>query len=311
MLTNMYPTPEEPWVGCFVKDQVEDLRALGIEVEVLHVDGRRSSRAYLHGPRRLRNALRGDHFDLVHAHYGLTGAVALAQSRVPVVTTFHGGDYTGEVWWQTPVSWVVARRTKPIFVSPDGPRRLRCLGAPVIPAAVDTDLFQPADRETARARLGWPTDRRYALFPSSPRHHNKRVDLFEAGLHEARRSEPELEGVYLEGFVRSDVALLMNAIDVTVLTSNCEGSPVTVRESLACRTPVVSVPVGDVAGTLAGLPGCTVAPRDPISIGRGIVSALSAGRPAELRDRALQTARAPIAERVAKVYESVVDTARI
>ena len=50
----------------------------------------------------------------------------------------------------------------------------------------------------------------------------------------------------------------MNAVDVTLLTSDWEGSPGAVRESLACQTPVVSVPVGDVPNVLSGLPGCAV-----------------------------------------------------
>src|SRR6185437_5822667 len=34
VLTNMYPTAAEPHLGCFVRDQVEDLRSLGADVEV-------------------------------------------------------------------------------------------------------------------------------------------------------------------------------------------------------------------------------------------------------------------------------------
>ena len=75
----------------------------------------------------LRRTLRNGRFDLVHAHYGLTGMVALAQRSVPTVVTFHGSD-TGNprVKWQAWVSWIVARRTTPVFVSRDGARRLGC-----------------------------------------------------------------------------------------------------------------------------------------------------------------------------------------
>jgi glycosyltransferase involved in cell wall biosynthesis len=303
VLTNMYPTADEPWVGCFVRDQVEDLRALGLEVEVLHIDGRRSSAAYARGVQRLRDRVGVVPFDIVHAHYGLTGAVALTQRRAPVVTTFHGGDYTGEVWWQAPISWVVARRSTPIFVSAEGTRRLRLFDAAVIPAPVDTVRFRPGDRREARRRLGWKDDRRYALFPSSPRHGNKRVDLFDAALAAAREIETRLEPVYLQGFGRDEVAEVMNAVDVTVLTSNFEGSPVTVRESLASATPVVSVDVGDVASVVANLPGCAIAPREPEAIARAILAALASDRPPELRQRAEETAREAVARRVVTVYE--------
>ena len=305
-LTNMYPTEEEPWVGCFVRDLVEDVRAEGVDVEVLHVDGRRGAHEYLLAARELRRRLDRGRFDLVHAHYGLSGAVAITQRRVPVVTTFHGGDYTGEVPWQAVVSFVVARRCTPVFVSTEGTRRLRRFDADVIPMPVDTDRFRPGDPERARARLGWDPSRRYALFPSSPRHANKRVDLFDAAVAAARRAEPTLERVYLEGFGRDEVALVMNAVDVTVLTSNFEGSPVTVRESLASGTPVVSVDVGDVASVIANLPGCAIAERDPGALGRGIAAALAAGRQPDLRRRVEATGRTAVARRMIALYERTV-----
>ncbi len=48
VLTNMYPTPAEPDFGCFVKDQVDDLRRLGVDATVLAFDGR-SRKRRVHG----------------------------------------------------------------------------------------------------------------------------------------------------------------------------------------------------------------------------------------------------------------------
>ena len=106
VLTNMYPSERHVWSGIFVREQIEDLEALGVEVELVVIDGRRSRLNYLRGLRELRERLARGRVDLVHAHYGLTGAVALGQREVPVVTTFHGGDI--HVRWQSAVSWVVA-----------------------------------------------------------------------------------------------------------------------------------------------------------------------------------------------------------
>jgi glycosyltransferase involved in cell wall biosynthesis len=98
---------------------------------------------------------------------------------------------------------------------------------------------------------------------------------------------------------------VLNAVDVTLLTSDSEGSPVVVKESLACATPVVSVPVGDVPRVLAGLPACAVAAREPSALAEAVVRALGADRRPELRERAHQYSRGRIAERVASVYEAV------
>jgi hypothetical protein len=60
----------------------------------------------------VRRELRASRFDLIHAQYGLSGAVALVQLRVPLVTTFHGSD--AYIWWQriisSVVSWIVSAR---------------------------------------------------------------------------------------------------------------------------------------------------------------------------------------------------------
>jgi glycosyltransferase involved in cell wall biosynthesis len=300
----MYPTEAEPWFGSFVRDQVEDLRSLGLDVEVLAFDGRRHASDYGRAAWRARQLARTGRFDLVHAHYGLTGAVALAQRAAPVVTTFHGSD-TGGVPWQRVLSAAVARKAVPIFVNRAGARLLWYRGGYVIPAGVDTDLFAPADRVAVRRELGWSDDRQYILFPSSRRNRVKRPDLFAAVIAALHDAGVGVIPVYLENLSRPQAAAVIAASDLTLVTSDWEGSPISVRESLACQTPVVSVPVGDLEETLDGLPGCEIAPRDPAALAAAVRRALTASRSTELRQRALQTSRLRTAERVAAVYEEV------
>lgn len=306
VVTNMFPTADEPWFGSFVADQVDDLRMLGFDMRVLHFNGVQDRVNYLRAARQVRSTVARDGVDLVHAHYGLTGAIALAQRRVPVVTTLHGSDYTGEIPWHSYVSWVVVRRSTPIFVSVEGARRLHCSRGAVIPAGVDTELFVPRERADARRALGWAPNRRYVLFPGSRRDPGKRADLFDAVLREARRTAPDLEGVSLEGFSRREVALVMNAVDVTLMTSDREGSPVTIKESLACMTPVVSVAVGDVAELIAGLSGCAVVRAEPTALARAVLASIETARRVELRQRVEKFSRPVVAERVSALYSAIV-----
>jgi teichuronic acid biosynthesis glycosyltransferase TuaC len=304
LVTNMYPTAEEPWYGCFVHEQVEDLRALGIDLEVLHVDCRRGALNYLRMAQEVRRRVARRHFDLIHSHYGLTGAAAAFQRRVPTVTTFHGSDCNGAVRWQRCVSWAVARLSVPVFVSEEGRRMLGRPSAYVIPAGVDLELFNQVDRRGARRRLGLREDARYVLLPGSRSNPGKRAVLFDAVVAEIRKTVPIVEGIALEGFSREQTAAVLNAVDVMLLTSKREGSPVAVRESLACMTPVVSVDVGDVATVLAGLPGCGVFPNEPKVLARGVLEAFDSKRDDKLRRRAEQYSRRRIAEQVAAVYAS-------
>ena len=153
--------------------------------------------------------------------------------------------------------------------------------APVIPCAVDLDLFAPLDRAAARRALGWPLVGPCVLFPSARSDRskvtNKRVDVFDAMIERLRRSEPGVVAASLDGLSRKQVALAMNAADVAVLTSMWEGAPVVVKESLACQTPVVSVAVGDVSTVIAGLPGCAIVQRDPDALARAVERALRVG----------------------------------
>ena len=305
-LTNIYPSAREPSSGSFVRDLVEDLRELGLDVHVLAFSGRERRRAYAEAGLAFRRIIRAGNFDLVHAHYGLTGVLAVAQRRVPVVVTFHGSD-TGNsrVRWQAWFSWVAARLSTPIFVSRDGALRLGCTNAAVIPAGVDIDLFQPRPRTEARSALGWPAKGRYILLPGARSNPDKGADLFDATIDEVRKHVPHVTSVSLEGFSREQVADVMNAVDVTLVTSDFEGSPVAVKESLACGTPVVAVPVGDLPQLLSKLPGCAIVLRDSVALADAIIGAFSSGRDPMLRERAERLSRRRVAKRTIALYESV------
>ena len=301
-VTNMYPTEAEPWIGCFVKDLEEDLTALGFNIRVFAFDGRSDWKTYIRVMPSLRSLIRRERVDLIHAHYGLTGVVALTQRDLPVVTTFYGPEYTGQLPWQTWISYVVARLSTPIVVSPEGALRLRSFGASVIPSGVDMELFQPIDRNDARCALGWSQHRRYVLFPSARMRRGKGTALFDAAFAELSQVDPDVEAVSLEGYTRADTALVLSAVDVMLVTSYWEGSPRAVRESLACMTPVVSVPVGDVAQVLEALPGCAVLPRGPQALARGVLESFNVSRDPALRRRAAETCRRRMARLTADVY---------
>ena len=91
VVTNMYPSPERPAFGSFVRDQVDALRRRGdVEVELFAFAG--GVRGYVAAARALRRRFRGTRFDVVHAHFGLTAYPAVAARLGPVVVTLHGND---------------------------------------------------------------------------------------------------------------------------------------------------------------------------------------------------------------------------
>jgi glycosyltransferase involved in cell wall biosynthesis len=222
------------------------------------------------------------------------------------VTTFHGSDVV--VPWQKLISMVVSRLTTPIFVAESQRHALRLDHGEVIPAAVDAEIFAPRDRFEARRALGWDVQRSYVLFPASRSNRVKRADVFDAAIAIATRQISDLVGMSLDGLAREEVALAMNAADVVLLPSDSEGSPVSVREALACETPVVATPVGDLGEVLAGLPAGGTAPQEPQALAQLVIGAVGVNRTGALRQRALQFARERTAERIADVYRRVVET---
>ncbi len=309
VVTNMWPTDDAPTRGVFVRDQVSDLRRVAPDwvFDVLVIDGRRGRREYLKGWLALRRRLRAG-YDLVHAHYGLTGLVAAAQLRVPVVVTYHGSDVY--IRWQRAISRLAALRADAIIVVSDRLRReLGTEDAHVVSCGVDLDIFRPLDRRDARRRLGVDDDAPVALFAGDPARSVKDYPLFRAALdalpgpYAGRVQELTLGDVPHE-----QVPLYLNAANAVVVTSRYEGAGSVAKEALACDVPVVSVDVGDVRAMLDGVEACAVTGRDAGELAAALVAALDEGRcEGRRRLRETGTDAETVARRLLDVYQTVLD----
>ena len=99
--------------------------------------------------------------------------------------------------------------------------------------------------------------------------------------------EKGLQGVVHWLGWRKDLEQVFPAFDVTALTSFDEGTPVSLIESLASGTPVVSVAVGGVSEILdGGELGCLVHSAEADEVAAGLDSVLSSPPSAEERERA-------------------------
>ena len=96
----------------------------------------------------------------------------------------------------------------------------------------------------------------------------------------------------------------LNAGDLLLLTSSHEGSPVILKEALACNLPVVSVDVGDAREKLENIAGCVVCENDDAeTIARGIREALDYDQPIKGRDSVLDLSWDIIAQNTVKIYK--------
>ena len=219
VVTNLWPTENNPGYGSFVQAQMESLRPLGVEFEVLFINGRESLWNYTRGITRMRHMLRAKPYDLVHAHFGLSGWVARCQFQQPVVVSFMGDDVLGRFKRNGRISlvghifrfssYVLARLVSAVIVKSRAMKQaLGLSSALVIPNGVDLKLFQPMLRDEARRALGLELGKKFVLFPFAPDIENKRFDLVQAAVEKARREVPEVEMFSVSDAPRSQDAAL-------------------------------------------------------------------------------------------------------
>ena len=276
VVTNMYPDDENPDFGTFVREQVEGLGARGLDVDVLVVGGKRRKLSYVDGAQRFWQRLREHHYDLIHAHYVFSGIVARLQRGRPLLVSFHGAAEM--VGWVGLLCKALAPLADAVTVtSVEHKTQLGRKDAHVIPCGVDTDLFVPMPQEDALQRLGLSAEKRLVLFVGIVRP-EKRLDVIETAVEILRHEGDRIELVVATGQSHERIPLYMNACDVLALASDFEGSPVVIKEAMACNVPIVSVDVGDVAQVIGGTEGCYVCQRDPADMAEKLRMALDRGQ---------------------------------
>jgi len=252
VVTNLYPSAEHPGRGSFVRDQVEALRRLpGLAVEVFQfpVGG---LTPYPAAALELRRRFRGQRFDVVHAHFGLTLWPSLAVRGAVHAVTLHGTDLVH------PRSRAITLAGLPLMdlVAPVSeplerliPRRAVRGRLAVLPCGVATDRFVAIDRREARRQLGLDEAGPYVLFPASPGRSEKRFDR-------ARELAGEVPLLVLDGIDPAQVPLWVNAANAVLVTSERESFGLAVLEALACQVPVLATPVGVAPAALDGVERC-------------------------------------------------------
>ena len=249
-------------VSIHTRQLMEGLERIGVEVDVVPISGIYSRLNYLKGMLFfLRLSLSGklDEYDLIHAHYGYNGIVARFQWRKPVVVTLMGSDVYRRS--ERFLSRLLLPFVAGVIVPGEQQRALISdYPAEVIPYGTDMDMFKPMDQVEMRKELGLPLDKKLVLFPYDPsRVYHKRPDVIKAAIDQI----DNCEWVVVHGTTPDVIAKYMNACDALAMASMYEGSPATIRESLACNLPVVSVDVADVKDHIGPVEGCYICERTP------------------------------------------------
>lgn len=308
VVTNMYPTEEQPAFGIFVQEQVEALRSAGIQVTVLFINGRASRLNYFWGVLRYWWKLLSADYDLVHAHHALTGLLARLQWYHPLVVTYHGTEVSSIVpRWLSFLARDGGRFFDRIIVVNETEKELVKDRAKVrlIPCGVDLDKFRPMPLVEARRALDLPLDKPLILWVGQRRQWVKRLELAEQAISLVKEKLPDAELVVVSGQPHSLIPTFMSACDVFLHTSRYEGSPMVIKEAMACNLPIVSTPVGDVAQVIESVEGCYLVEPEPRDIAQQLLRVLGWGQRTNGRIKIGGLSSETAAQRVSAVYREL------
>ncbi len=185
VFSNMYPSPQHPTFGLFVKNQVELLQSAGLDVDVVAIQdpGKGKLKAVKKYMTWCTHSLvymmkNRKKLSLTHAHYAFpTGFLSLMGKKmfgIPYVVTVHGGDIdkmaaksqrianmTKRILQQAAAVIVVGDKLREDVTSRFGVPNKK---VHVMSMGVDTSIFKYVPKGEARDQLSLPQEEKILLF---------------------------------------------------------------------------------------------------------------------------------------------------
>lgn len=288
----------------FVKEQGDALTDLGVRIFYFAVKGK-GWKGYLSSLSKLKQEIKDNKIDLVHAHYGFCGALSVLQRDVPVVITFHNGETLttkGKI-----ISSLAARFSAfNIFVAQHIHDKLLFIpdGYSILPCGIDMNHLPLLEKQLAVREMGLPEDRPNILFGGSFSNDRKNYPLAK----EATDLLPfPVNLIEMKGFSRREVNKLLCGCDLFLLPTKSEGSPQVVKEALACNCPIVATGVADIPQLLEGVRNSYTTGFDAREIASRIEMILQNGERSDGRRRIseLKLDNPQVAESLLAIYHSV------
>lgn len=288
----------------------------GIKLDNYLIRGR-GIKGYARNIPRLKKVLRDNKYDIIHAHYGLSGIISdVSRKKEKLIVTFMGSDLLGSVnkkgiytgWGKV---LVAVNRAFSRYRYDFNIVRTKAMKAilkkstnvEIVPNGVDFTVFYPMEKENARKRLGITDNNKMVLFISDPDNPVKNFSLAKRAFESLRLENSELKVVC--GQTHEALNLYYNAADLLLFTSFHEGSPNVIKEAMACNCPIVSTDVGDVRDITGKIEGTYLCSFDARDVSEKIGEAVGFGRRTNGREMITHLEVDRVAKRIIDIYGSV------
>tara|TARA_B100001564_G_scaffold359760_1_gene382822 strand:+ start:769 stop:1755 length:987 start_codon:yes stop_codon:yes gene_type:complete len=271
IITSEWPSEQRPNAVPFLVREVDQIKKMGIQMEVFSFRGNKRFKNYFESRKRLKKIIQNKKFDIIHVHWGYN-AIILLPTNIPIVITYRGDDLNGISYMGGATNilksflviiiskFVSFFASSIILVSQNFKVKLN-ENTPtfLIPSGIDLDLFKPLDKKMCRSLLKLDKNKKIILFAGNKTDLVKNYSLADKIVKIIKKSL--INVVMISIPFNTDKELIpyyMNSADCLLFTSFQEGSPNVIKEALACNIPIVSADVGDVKDRLENIKGCIV-----------------------------------------------------
>ena len=290
-------------ISPIIKNQGESLKQEGTNLEYFTIKGG-GVKGYLKSIFKLREHLKNNSYDVIHAHYWLSAIVTSLAGAKPMVVSLMGDDVKAKAWFR----WIIyffhhLSWSKTIVKSQDMYNSFGQKNVAIIPNGVDMNRFKPIDKEIAINETGWDRTKKHILFTSNPKRVEKNFKLAKEAF--SLIEDENLELHYLVNIPNEKIPYYYNAASVVILTSLWEGSPNAIKETMACNIPIVSTNVGDVENVLSKTEGCYISSFDHKEFASKIKKALNFRERTTGREDIAHLKSETIAKKIIDIYKEI------
>ena len=301
IVSNQLPSQLKKNASSYVLDQADSIIKLGHNVLKINCNPSNKNLfiATISFFKRLKKVLSDNKVDIIHIHCGGLWSFycSIATSAYPKVVTFHGS----ELLFDFNIAKSLYNNSKDIYLIVKLSFINTNIPYEIIPCGVNMDIFTPINRGVCIKKLKLNSNKKYILF-INPSRSIKNVTLAYDVLEEIRKSKTNIEFLFVENIENMIMPLYYNAASLLLITSLSEGSPIMVKEAMACNTPIVSVDVGDIFSTINNNKYCHVGSHDAGWLAKKTIEVIENKNEVKLRSKIKHQSLENIAKKIINVY---------